>query len=75
MKTKFVYILTTAIICFLISYFFFSFKEKPDFIKLTDNQFPDCLIKVDKKTNQTCIITSSSCRGYFKDLPKVCETK
>jgi len=75
MKASLKYILPTIIICFLISYLFFYFKEKTEFIKLSDDKYADCLVKVDKKTNQICIMSSRSCTGYFNNEQQknVCE--
>ena len=80
MKNSLKYILPTTIISILISLalFYLIFNGRYELIKLTDDTRADCLIKIDKVTQEICQISTRSCRfGYFliEDRPKVCDSE
>jgi len=80
MRSNIKYILSTAVISIVTSFalFYLIFNGRYELIKLTDNTRPDCLIKIDKVTQEICQISTRSCTyGYFnrEDRPKVCESE
>ena len=80
MKNSLKYILPTTIVSILISFalFYLIFNGRYELIKLTDDTRTDCLIKINKLTQEICQISTRSCKhGYFykEDLPKVCESE
>ena len=80
MRSNIKYILSTAVISIVTSFalFYLIFNGRYELIKLTDDTRTDCLIKIDKLTQEICQISTRSCKyGYFdaEDRPKVCESE